>query len=333
MGVTLKSYDDYYKPSAYKIDLRGIDLMFDSLCNKLKYKTTEEPVISVENITELELLKKIHKTMNTFNTNTLIDDKEKDIGKFFEATEEIQPEIQLDPEPIQEEIQEEIQLDVEPEIQPEIQVDELKITDVEEDKLETELKITDVEEEKEPEPEMEPMAFPEIYNTILQKERKPRPKQENLKYLGKLKKIYPDRVFPTEDELIEYDEIRLDHLIKATKDELTSEENIMLLKNGLVCVFFGIEFIGTKKLGLKLTGLTKDQLENLDSYEKYFIEISEYSMFNWAENLNPFISLGIMVMFNTAIFLFKGSTSSKSTKSPILFDYNKLSNKTMRGPT
>lgn len=126
-------------------------------------------------------------------------------------------------------------------------------------------------------------------------------KRQYMVKLNLLKKTYPN-------DNIEIPSITASEtMMKAQYDNFlalkASDENIDRYRKFMTYGFLGMEFILKSKLGLPADGLAREQLSNMDQYNRMLVEMGERKYMPTGEGMPVEMRLVLSMAMNSAIFV------------------------------
>ena len=122
-----------------------------------------------------------------------------------------------------------------------------------------------------------------------------------IKY-GILQRAYPHLgiPLPTEDQSLEYIHANYQRYVQRIHYDNSMNGQYKLY---LIALFLGIEFLGTRVLGMDFSGYTINQVSMMNQYEIYLIELGEKNQGSFGSNWPVEIRILLFAMFNAILFV------------------------------
>jgi hypothetical protein len=140
-----------------------------------------------------------------------------------------------------------------------------------------------------------------MYAGLSQGELGERRAEFRIKY-GILRRAYPhlNIPLPTDDQPLEYIHANYQRYVQRIHYDNSMNGQYKLY---LIALFLGIEFLGTRVLGMDFSGYTINQVSMMNQYEIYLIELGEKNQGSFGSNWPVEIRILLFAMLNAILFV------------------------------
>lgn len=132
-------------------------------------------------------------------------------------------------------------------------------------------------------------------------------RDEMMWQIKKLRKQHKDIDIPPVDELTSTSSLA--SVLRNVIREVNFHEKTEASRNALMMFLVALEYFGTQYASLNISGFAMTQMNNMNDYEKFLIDMSEKGYMSWSDKTAPELKL-IVVLFKNLLFYLAGDKAS-----------------------
>lgn len=148
-------------------------------------------------------------------------------------------------------------------------------------------------------------------------------RDEMMWQIKKLRKQHKNIDIPPVDELTSTSSLA--SVLRNVMREVNFHEKTEASRDALMMLLVALEYFGTQYAGLNISGFAMTQMNNMNDYEKFLIDVSEKGYMSWSDKTAPELKLIVVLFKNLLLYLAGDKASTRET------EYHDVRYK-MRGP-